>query len=71
MRVGIYARVSTVDQCCEMQLREYAARRGWIITREYVDSGWSGAKAGQSWMCSCEMPAGAARMTTSPATNSF
>ena len=48
MRVAIYARVSTTDQNCEMQLRElreYAARRGWEITGEYVDTGWSGAKA--------------------------
>jgi len=27
------------------ELREYAARRGWTITGEYVDKGWSGAKA--------------------------
>jgi len=48
MRTGLYARVSTPDQTCEMQLRElreYAARRGWEITGEYVDTGWSGAKA--------------------------
>jgi DNA invertase Pin-like site-specific DNA recombinase len=45
----LYARVSTTDQTCEMQLRElreYAARRGWEIAGgEYVDTGWSGAKA--------------------------
>lgn len=48
MNVGIYARVSTQDQSCEMQvreLREYAARRGWTVVAEYVDTGWSGAKA--------------------------
>ena len=48
MRVAIYARVSTTDQNCEMQLRElrdYCARRGWEIAGEYVDTGWSGAKA--------------------------
>jgi len=48
MKVAIYARVSTADQCCEMQLRElreYAVRRGWEIAHEYVDTGWSGAKA--------------------------
>jgi DNA invertase Pin-like site-specific DNA recombinase len=48
MRVGIYARVSTlVGQSPEMQLaelREYAARRGWEIVGEYVDSGVSGSK---------------------------
>src|SRR5689334_19446762 len=48
MNCAIYARVSTTDQNCEMQLRElreYAGRRGWTITEEYVDSGWSGVKA--------------------------
>jgi putative DNA-invertase from lambdoid prophage Rac len=47
MRAALYARVSTTDQSCEMQtreLREYAARRGWEIAGEYVDTGWSGAK---------------------------
>ena len=44
----IYARVSTTDQNCEMQvreLREYATRRGWKVSGEYLDTGWSGAKA--------------------------
>jgi len=48
MRAAIYARVSTSDQDCGMQLRElreYALRRGWEIVGEYVDTGWSGAKA--------------------------
>jgi DNA invertase Pin-like site-specific DNA recombinase len=48
MKTAIYARVSTQDQTCESQLRElreYAARRGWNIACEYVDTGWSGAKA--------------------------
>src|SRR5437868_1464782 len=48
LTVAAYCRVSTVDQNCGMQLRElreYAARRGWQITGEYIDSGWSGAKA--------------------------
>lgn len=48
VQAAAYARTSTLDQNCEMQLRElreYAARRGWRITGEYVDSGWSGAKA--------------------------
>src|SRR5690348_2729763 len=43
---AIYARVSTADQNCDMQLRdlrEYCARRGWKAT-EYVDTGVSGAK---------------------------
>src|SRR5664279_1000314 len=47
-RVALYARVSTLNgQDPEMQLselREYAFRRGWSITREYVDQGVSGSK---------------------------
>ena len=38
--VAIYARVSTRDQNCELQLRElgqYAERRGWLVVGEYVD----------------------------------
>ena len=48
MRAALYARVSTSDQDCGMQLRElreYALRRGWTIAAEYIDTGWSGAKA--------------------------
>jgi len=47
MRVGIYARVSTKDQSCEMQMRDlraYCAARGFTISREYIDIGQSGAK---------------------------
>ena len=47
MRVGIYARVSTKDQSCEMQLRDlrsYCAARGLEVVREYVDQGQSGTK---------------------------
>jgi site-specific DNA recombinase len=47
MRWVLYARVSTDDQNCEMQLRElreYCARREWKIADEYVDAGWSGIK---------------------------
>jgi DNA invertase Pin-like site-specific DNA recombinase len=46
-RVALYARVSTRDQNCELQLhelRQYAERRGWHIVGEYVDRGVSGAK---------------------------
>jgi DNA invertase Pin-like site-specific DNA recombinase len=47
-RVALYARVSTLNgQDPEMQLselREYASRRGWTITSEYVDHGISGSK---------------------------
>ena len=47
-RVALYARVSTLNgQDPEMQLselREYASRRGWTVTTEYVDQGVSGSK---------------------------
>ncbi len=39
-RVAIYARVSTGEQSPEAQLRElraYAALRGFVVTREYID----------------------------------
>jgi len=48
MIIAIYARVSTSDQSCEMQLhelREYVAKRGWKVFAEYVDTGFSGAAA--------------------------
>jgi putative DNA-invertase from lambdoid prophage Rac len=48
MRAAIYARVSTSDQTCSLQLRElrtYVKARGWKVAAEYVDTGWSGAKA--------------------------
>jgi putative DNA-invertase from lambdoid prophage Rac len=47
MRCAIYARVSTTDQNCEMQLHElraYISRRAWLNGGEYVDTGFSGAK---------------------------
>jgi DNA invertase Pin-like site-specific DNA recombinase len=48
VKIAIYARVSTHNgQDPEMQLRElreYCERRGWEITREYVDVGISGSK---------------------------
>src|SRR5271169_1761609 len=47
MRIGIYARVSTKDQSCELQVRDlraYCAARGFDLIREYVDVGQSGAK---------------------------
>jgi len=46
-RAVTYARVSTDDQRCDLQLyevREYAARMGWEISAEYVDKGVSGTK---------------------------
>jgi DNA invertase Pin-like site-specific DNA recombinase len=49
MRAAIYARVSTLNhgQDVSMQTRElveFAARRGWTVAGEYVDSGISGTK---------------------------
>ena len=47
MRAAIYARVSTKDQSCDMQMRDlraYCAARGFTISREYIDIGQSGAK---------------------------
>ena len=47
MRIAIYARVSTKDQSCELQLRDlraYCAARGFSELREYIDIGESGAK---------------------------
>jgi DNA invertase Pin-like site-specific DNA recombinase len=47
MRIALYARVSTKDQSCEMQLRDlraYGAARGFDLVREYVDVGESGSK---------------------------
>lgn len=42
MKVALYARVSTKDKGQEtenqlVQLREFAAKQGWHITREYID----------------------------------
>ena len=45
--VAIYARVSTKDQSCAMQLRDlkiYCTARKFRIFREYIDEGESGAK---------------------------
>src|SRR5437868_1629437 len=47
MLAALYARTSTSDQNCEVQLgelREYAQRRGWAY-EEFIDSGFSGSKA--------------------------
>ena len=48
MKICVYARVSTDKQDTENQLRElreFAVKQGWQITREYVDEGISGTKA--------------------------
>src|SRR5438094_7367308 len=42
MKISLYARVSTKDKGQEtenqlVQLREFAAKQGWQITREYID----------------------------------
>lgn len=48
MRVALYARVSTLNgqnpETQLVELREYAARRGWEVIDEYVDAGVSGSK---------------------------
>jgi len=47
MKVGLYARVSTKDQSCDLQLRDlrtYCAARDFTIAKEYVDQGVSGTK---------------------------
>lgn len=47
MRIALYARVSTKDQSCELQLRDlrtYCAARRFEPAREYIDVGQSGAK---------------------------
>src|SRR6202453_3604534 len=47
MRIAIYARVSTGDQSCQIQVRDlraYCIARGFELVREFVDVGQSGAK---------------------------
>jgi DNA invertase Pin-like site-specific DNA recombinase len=47
VRVAIYARVSTKDQSCDLQVRDlkaYCAARKFTIFRDYIDVGESGAK---------------------------
>jgi len=47
MRIGIYARVSTKDQSCQLQVRDlhsFCTARGFDLVREYIDVGQSGAK---------------------------
>ena len=48
MRVALYARVSTNQQSCDMQLdalRQFASTKGFELAGEYVDTGISGAKS--------------------------
>jgi len=45
MMVAMYARVSTSDQSCEMQLhelRQYVLKRGWEVFAEYTIKGGCG-----------------------------
>lgn len=45
VRVGVYLRVSTSDQSCEMQRREidaYVQARGWLTVTYYEDAGFTG-----------------------------
>ncbi|HOS06356.1 MAG TPA: recombinase family protein [Syntrophorhabdaceae bacterium] len=45
-RIAIYARVSTDRQSTESQLnalREYAGKRAWAISKEYIDEGYTGS----------------------------
>jgi len=47
IRAAIYARISTNGQSTEPQLlevREYAARKGWTVTGEFIDAGVSGSR---------------------------
>ena len=47
MRSAIYARVSTKDQSCDLQVRDlrtYCAARKFTVFREYIDEGESGVK---------------------------
>jgi len=64
VRLAVYARVSTADQHCEMQLRDlrqYAAARGWNLIDEYVDTGWSGKNAERPELRRCVADAKARR----------
>ena len=44
-KVGIYTRVSTLDQTIDNQLielRDYCSKMGWEVVKEYADEGLSG-----------------------------
>jgi len=46
-KVALYSRVSSDSQTTEnqlLELREVAARSGWVVVQEYTDQGISGAK---------------------------
>jgi DNA invertase Pin-like site-specific DNA recombinase len=47
LKIGIYARVSTTDQNCDLQLtelRQFASAKGWNVIGEFVDTGVSGKR---------------------------
>ena len=48
LQVGIYVRVSTLDQSCELQssdLNHFASARGWVVYKVYEDHGRSGTNS--------------------------
>ena len=56
MKVAIYARVSTSDQDCGAQLTElrtWCQRFDYEIVKQYVDTGFSGAKARRRRLTPC------------------
>jgi putative DNA-invertase from lambdoid prophage Rac len=47
LKIAIYARVSTTDQNCDLQLtelRQFASAKGWNVIGEFVDTGVSGKR---------------------------
>ena len=53
MKVAIYARVSTDDKGQDplnqlLELREFAARQGWTVVREYTDEATAKFKSKRS-----------------------
>src|SRR5665213_1116796 len=64
LTVALYARVSTTDQHCDIQLAElhrYADARGWTVFKEYVDKGFSGGKRSRPAIDRCLIDARAHR----------
>ena len=57
-KVAIYARVSSTTSNPENQLielRQSAKRNDWIVVKEYVDFGVSGAKGRDKWAFKSKM----------------